>query len=272
MTPTVYQIETTEQGRVGELSATVTGSLSGSVTLGVPADFVEDFSLYSSTANFLTDPNSFYTAEGQNTGQLAIDADTFYTGYTKSLRYTYPSGTGTDYTITPGHIDFTAAGVLNGAQTDIWVEYAIKFASGFTLLGNGQPGGAGLKAVQIRVSPEVGGRFGVQLTNNDSPDFDMEGPNDDYTDLFQNFPTTGIMDGNWHVIRRHVDVSNASAITHATWIDGVFKGRKTSSGSAVTSLTALIYFNNLNKLAASSQDLWIGYLKLWTTSPGWVDS
>lgn len=33
MTPTVYQIETTEQGRVGELSATVTGSLSGSVTV-----------------------------------------------------------------------------------------------------------------------------------------------------------------------------------------------------------------------------------------------
>lgn len=106
----------------------VTASITGGG--GASADFTEDFSTYTSTTDFLNDPNGYYDeAEDNNTGQMALDTGVGYDTLTQSVRYDFPDQAGncaSEPTISR-LVDFSAPAVFGADQTEFWGEIQIRF-------------------------------------------------------------------------------------------------------------------------------------------------
>lgn len=129
-------VEGDANGTAATLSATINGA---TVTTTMPTVTVtapwlnEDFSTYSSTANFLSDPRSiYYTAEDSHTENIALDQAVGYGTLTQSYRGTYPAQNLQDYTI-------RRALQLPGAVTEFWWELWVKFAANFTTAAGNPP-------------------------------------------------------------------------------------------------------------------------------------
>ena len=245
-------ITATSEGRNGSSAIEVRSASSAGAVI------VEDFSTYTSTADLISDPRGVYDrVEDINSGRISLDTSVGYGGSGRSMRYDYPGGTGTDYTIS------RALRIPAGAQ-EVWVEAVIRFSSGFSIAGNGQQAGSALKTLHVGVRGAAG-RFGL---NFEGSSMRAEGPNDDYTNLYiQGGPSaSAIMDGQWHVLRYHVRLGATDF--HEYWVDGVHRGSQTGR-TAASSLVAVALARNLNKLAPNAQSLWWGKVSVWTQNPGW---
>lgn len=220
---------------------------------------VEDFSTYADTAEFLSDPRGIYrTAEDFRTGQMAIDTAVGYGGLTRSLRYDYPGGTGTDHTISrmldmPGSV-----------AAEVWVESIVRWSPNFTIEGNGQAAGSALKLMHVEVTGAAG-RFAVNL---EGGSVRAEGPNDDYDGLyiFGSTNVSALFDGQPHVIRHHVRLGAQDF--HEFWVDGVYQGSATGA-TAAAAFWGIALCRNLNKLAADAMQMWWHQVRVYDTDPGW---
>lgn len=221
-------------------------------------DLVEDFSTYTSTSNLISNPRGVYNiVEDFRTDRITLDTSIGYGSSDRSMRYDYPSGTGTDYTIS------RSLPIPGGAQ-EVWVEAIVRFSPNFSIAGNGQQAGNALKTLHVGVRG-VAGRFGL---NFEGSSMRAEGPNDDYDGLYiSGGPSaSSVMDGQWHILRYHVRLGATDF--HEYWVDGMHRGSQTGR-TAASSLIAVSLAKNLNKLAPNAQSLWWGKVSVWTQNPGW---
>ena len=103
---------------------------------GVPPDFEEDFSSYTTTAHMLSDPRNIYSTEDDTNSGISLDTSMGVGALTQSMKYTYPNRTGSggrcnDFSITRG-IRFDRAGVLGRNVQEYWWEIYVRFSANFT--------------------------------------------------------------------------------------------------------------------------------------------
>lgn len=251
----VARIVASAEGKADTVEVTVSADPGG----GAEPVFVEDFSTYSSTANFLSDPRGIYQdAEDFRTDRIFLDEAVGFGGSSKSMRYDYPSGTGTDYTVS------RMLEMPTGTSQEVWVEVTIRFTPDFTIAGNGQGAGPALKLMHVEQNG-VAGRFGL---NFEGSSLRAEGPNDQYDPLYI---TTGvsvstIFNGDWHTIRYHVRLGANDF--HEVWVDGVHRGSK-EANSAANNLWGIALARNLNMLSDRAMSMWWGRVRIWNANPGW---
>lgn len=230
-------------------------------TSSVTPVLVEDFSTYSSTANMLADPRGIYRlAEDFRTANMTLDTSVGYDIVSQSLRYDYPSGTDTDYTISR-MLDMPAE-----VGTEVWVEVVVRWSNNFTIAGNGQPAGSALKLLHVEQNGSAG-RFAVNL---EGSTIRAEGPNDDYDDLYIN-PSPGVsvstlFDGQPHVIRYHVRLGTDDF--HEFSVDGQYLGSETGQ-TAASEFWGIALCRNLNKLSAVNMQMWWHLIRVYDQDPLW---
>lgn len=260
-----------------------------------PASWLlEDFSTYTSTADWLSDPRGIYSvAEDVNTSEMFLDTTTGVDinglSLTQCVRYDFPDRTADtctgsthkgrcgDYSI-GRNIKFPASATVN----EVWVELYIKFPTDFTTVA---PAG-----------------WGCTGTCNSNPDYKMLFVRDTITQrcnlqpgTFGNSWTFGVpgdqegnggtpsktipglpWDGQWHQYRIHVMKDQSGSLGHYTagdvWFDGVLK--KSFPGVTVSSTTYGKYFGialgrNMNQGPDHVMSVYWGQLTLWNTDPGW---
>jgi hypothetical protein len=252
-----YRVIAVQQG--GTLADTSTVVVSAVNPSGAAPLVEEDFSQYTSTANMLSDPRGIYrTAEDFRTASIALDQSVGYGTSSRSMRYDYPAGTGRDFTIS------RMLNMPSGARGEVWVEFAVRWSSNFTITGNGQGAGPALKLLHVEQNG-VAGRFGINL---EGSSIRAEGPNDAYQSLylFGNVSTAALFNSQWHVIRYHVRLGESDF--HEFWVDGVYQGSKTGA-TAASSLWGVALARNLNMLADRPMSMWWGRVRLWGSNPGW---
>jgi len=236
------------------VSVTVTGA-------AVTPVLVEDFSTYTDTANMLADPRGIYLlGEEFRTDRMTLDTTLGYSGLTQCMRYDYPAGTGTDYTIS------RMLDMPTGASTEVWVEAVIRWDADFTIAGNGQGAGAAQKLLHVEQTGAAG-RFAVNL---EQTTMRAEGPNDNYAAFYINNGLTNVsalFDAQWHVLRYHVRLGASDF--HEFWLDGVPQG-SASAVSAAASLWGIALARNLNMQSAIDMSMYWGRVRIYNTDPGWV--
>lgn len=234
-----------------------TGGLTPPPAATKGAYIVEDFSSYSSTSQFVSDPRGIYNrVEDQRTDRMSIDNTVGYGGSNRSLRYDYPGGMALEYTIT------RQLRVPAGTK-EVWVEAVVRFQPGFTF-----DTGGGMKLLHVNVFPDGIGRFGINIENGNGGTINAEGPVDNYNAFYLRGPSSNSLrsGGDWHVIRFHVNLAGTK--THRFWFDGNYVGSQTASTSA-NQVTGISLARNMNRTGSDPQSLWWGRVAVWTENPGW---
>lgn len=221
----------------------------------------EDFSTYADMAALLTDPRGIYTeVEDFRTDRMTLDTAVGLAPSTQALRYNYPAGSATDYTISRC-IDMPA-----GVTNEVWVEAVVRWSEDFTIAGNGQPAGSALKLLHVNQSGSAG-RWGLNI---EGSTLRAEGPNDAYGALYINpspaASVTTLFDGADHVLRYHVRLG--ALAFHEFWADGVYYG-SAEAATGSSSLNNVSLCRNLNKLSAVDMELWWLRIRIYDTDPGW---
>ena len=230
---------------------------------GVSPYLREDFSTYTSTANMIADPRNIYSnSEEFNTNYIVLDTGVGYGALTQSMRYDWPAtGSAPGITISR-QLDFPSN------QTEVWIEFAVRFSSNFSIDAN-YAGGKAYKLFHANIaSGGPAGRFGMQFENGDAGTLNGEGPNDDYQNLYFTTSTSSssLWDQSWHVIRWHISLGATD--THQIWVDGVSQGSATGS-TAATGINGLAIGKNMNQGPLQTQEIWWGYVDVYTQNPGW---
>lgn len=229
----------------------------------------DDFSTYTTTGDFLSDPRGIYNdgeafcangcANSESDGEIHLDAGVAYAGLGQSIRYDHDGG---------GTLSVQAA--LSPNKTKVWVEWAVMFESGFTMAG----GGASAEAYKflfanIQQNAPATGRWGIEFSNGDNGNLFAVGPDDlggqVLIEADENMES--LNDGQWHVYRWYI---NADDDEMEFWIDGVSQGGGLSSGwsTAGGTMTAVSFGRNMNKQVAP-ESMWWGYWKIYDQDPGW---
>lgn len=230
---------------------------------GAAPVLVEDFSTYANTADLLADPRGIYlTFEDARTANMTLDDAVGYNGVPQSLRYDYPSGLDTDYTISR-MLDMPVE-----VGTEVWIEAVLRFSPNFTIAGNGQPAGSALKMLHAEINGSAG-RFAVNLEGSTAR---AEGPNDDYDNLYIN-PSPGVnvsalFDGAPHVIRHHIILGVTDF--HEFSVDGVYQG-SASGATAAFEFWGVALCRNLNKLGPEAMSLWWHRVRVYAANPNWPE-
>src|SRR5690606_13433804 len=155
---------------------------------------------------FAADPRGIYArSEDLRLDRMSLDGG--------ALRYDYPAGKGTDFTI--------SRTLRLPDVSEVWVEAVVRWSPGFSIRGNGQRAGPAQKLLHVGIHGPAG-RFGVNL---EAETLRAEGPNDNYEGLYIRGRTTTsqLFNGRWHTIRYHVRTAGGSG-EHTVWVDGVRQG------------------------------------------------
>ena len=249
-----------------------------------------DFEVYETIAQMDTTTavwDTFEAAYGCGTPPCAggsgayIDTVRGYNGRRHSLRY--------DFFV----VDSTASQTIGRAfsfpanQTEIWLEFPIRYTTDFGTdpLGSlGSPGdhkllfGGTQQGNTYRWSFKVGGDQNV--SNNNKVKVERPGTT---TNTVQNIPGITAQgafwnDGEWHTVRIHwkhsVPGGTANGIQEY-WIDGDSVFAETgfitaTDGDVQDRITSLALGRNKDDGPSSKLiSLWWGYMKVWTSDPGW---
>jgi hypothetical protein len=82
--------------------------------------------------------------------------------------------------------------------------------------------------------------------------------------------STPYYDGNWHIVRLHWKVSNTGQGIYYLAIDGKVITNWTGQNSrSDLPFERFVLGANMNNFPVITQSFWIGYFKMWSTSPGW---
>lgn len=251
---------------------------------------LEDFSTYTSTANFLANPNGFYdVSSDQNTQDIVLDQSVGYGTSTQSMRYDFADRTADvasrceDYTraraltLWPPY-----AGAPGPGRPHVWVDLWMKFSKNFTVSAPASWDCASGAAYKLHAGGVFGpdkGRFMIQqgatawtveLPDNSAlfgPD-NIQGPVVKGRALLPQ----DLSDDQWHRWRYEMKISSAPDVA-----DGVFNGWLDDqvwfrSGPQVVNrsmIWAIGLGANMNQGPAELQSLWYGRIALYSTDPGW---
>lgn len=270
-------------GTATTLTCTIGGS---AVTTTMPTITVsnvsvwllEDFSTYSSTANFLSNPRNIYSlagyainssttinaGEASNPGQIVLDQSVGYAAgsLAQSLRYDYPSTSAADY-------DIGVNLVLPSNTTELWLEVAFRLQNGFSVFGpldpdhNGDQGiSSGLKFLFGRTDVD---RFALILGPNQNYSFAPPGHEGDQQAEFGDW--TALADGNWHLLRWHMKTGSSGLCVL------VIDGTTIKDWGTVSTTASYIYGialgRNMNSGVTNPESLWWGRVRGYNSDPGW---
>jgi uncharacterized protein YjdB len=269
-------------------SAPVGGS--SGATSGTPW-VADDFSSYTSSANFVSDPRQIYNKiEDMNTQQMVIDNTVGLNigghNLKQSLRYDYPSQVSNVQGAQTGRCgDYYVARSMNlpaNAKVDqIWMEFYVKFSANFTTIAPkswGCTGNPDFKTIFIKTYPDS--RFqlktGTSAQGETAPIYRWwarypSGPDED------NYAVNAY-DGQWHRVQMYAKRSTTASSkdgAYKVWIDGAVaynaQGVNTlsNSGGAITSLYGAWLGQNMNQGPGQLQSMWWGYWAFYNTNPGW---
>ena len=244
---------------------------------------VEDFSEYSSTSQFLSDPRGIYElGSDQNTGQMTLDKSVGYGTLTQSLRYDVPDRTG-DTSSRCGDLTIRRDLTLPSQVTEVWVELEVKFVSNWSDIAPSSWSCSSAPDYKFFFGGVVNvtGRFEEHLGARGAGDFGFGAPDPSGYENFDqahgglngsHTTAASIFDGQWHQHRLHFRLDSPTSASVQFWLDGV--KRFDVTGLKVTNTgTPLLYKvvlgANLNQGPDQAQSYWWGKVNVWNTNPGW---
>jgi Big-like domain-containing protein len=269
-------------------SGVVTGLATGSATIRATVDtangaaavavdpttspapvpwLLEDFSTYTSTSNWLSDPRGIYSVpEDEATGQMTLDGvGVNVDGYslTKAARYDY---------VAPGCASQTVARNLKLPATvkELWLEVYVKFSTNFTTQNvNGCSTPPDFKMLFARIN-ELVGRGAVRWGSQTPPQVTVElGPN---VDLYTGVAISTYSDNRWHRLRVHWRISDPNSAIQVR-IDGVTVYNRTnfSVGGTDPRFYGIAIGRNLDQgVPSGTMSEWWGRIAAFNSNPGWT--
>ena len=266
-------------------------------TFGSPV-IDEDFEYYE-IIDSLNDCNacnngsaSPWTAAGDGGGAggsgPVIDTTTGYNGRRHSLRYDYYVADSTaSQTITRDLDFFNDFGL--GRQLEIWTEFAIRYNTDFMTDPPGSENAPGDHKLFFGGTQQSATyRWQLKVGSNSNPNNGVGGGHagtNTSTTYFtgRTAQNTFWNDGEWHLVRihwKHSDPANATNAIQEYWIDGdsvfaetgfaTISSDSTAGEPRVDSITGFSLGKNKDDgPSAKLISLWWGYIKVWTSDPGW---
>jgi hypothetical protein len=266
------------------------GSLADTSTVTIDAPtaatpfLVEDWSTYTSTANFHSDPRSIYDNEefggpwgqwnrielDQTTGIADIGAGTS----TKSMKYTWPDRTNATgvQPDAPRCADFYILKVMRFTPApEVWGEFYVKFSANWTSRAPASWGcqsNADYKFLFYGTLP--GSRFSLKndyagVGNRWDPTAPGQGDGDN------NFIHNVFHDNQWHRIRWRAKLAlGGQPGIHEVWLDNtkVYSQVLTATANQ-TGIYGIFLGNNMNQGPGHIQTLHFGLVRLYSSNPGW---
>lgn len=229
---------------------------------------LEDFSTYSSWANWIADPRGIYsTAEDELTSSNSfLDTTTGVNinGYhlTQCVRYDY---------IAPGCVSQTIERNLVFPSTvgEVWFELYCKWTTNFTtknVNGCGTP--PDFKMFFLRSNAGLG-RGAVRWGSQDPPEISVEILS--AVDLLTGTNISGYSDNAWHQLRGHWHINGTSSLIHLD-IDGVqiYHNGALNAGSSSPSFYGASFARNLDQgIPSGTMSQYWGRLAFFIVDPGW---
>ena len=220
-----------------------------------------------------------------------IDTTTGYNGRRHSLRFDFYVADSTLSQTIGRQIDFDDLGVAN--QTEIWLEFPIRYDTDFRTNPLGTEAGPGdhkllfgntEQSATYRWEFKVGANTWTP-TNNNGVCGGHAGTNSENTCFGggRNAQDSFWDDGEWHNVRihwKHSTPANATNGIQQYWIDGdsafAETGFATISSDSTDGQPEQDYIINIS-MGRNKDDgptaklisLWWGYMKVWTSDPGW---
>ena len=246
------------------MSATSSKTFALAVTTEVAPTLLEDFSTYTSTANFLTNPRGIWKmgVDGSGTDRIVLDQSVGYGASSKSMRYDWPNNAdgNQNTTIHPGFLYFP------GNLTHVWVEFVVRFNPNFAV-NAGEAGGAEYKLAAMGSYFGSSGRWNVPEMQ--EYQFVSGWPGNEAG--FITGPTPrDIWDGQPHVFR--VEAKLGPNGIFKLWIDGVLMVNQ-SGFTTDPSHNVIDCFGpglNLNQGPNfAGMQMWWHKIAMWSNDPGW---
>lgn len=251
------------------------------VTVSAPSsvtpDLFEDFSTYTSTANFIADPRNIYRAgEDKNTQQMFLAVGEGLNGG-KAIEYRYPAARITvDYTISRS-ID---AETLWGTNvTNVWWEQVVRFSDNFDMYDPTNPPSTGLKFMHAGVRNPQSSRFGGVIQQHDYQSRYLLGypDNEQFITGIPGFDcSTMFGSGQWHTFRFRYKVNVPYATPNG--ICSVILPNGTTSNNQNLNIPRSNIFKlattqNMNEKPATAtyMSMFIGSITVYhgSNDPGW---
>jgi len=242
--------------------------------LSNPPFLLEDFSTYSSTANWIADPRGIYsTAEDVNTAQMVLDTTVGCTpaGTSQTGRYDFPDRSGDVQGPLTGRCgDYTIGRNLSlpATITEGWFSFYHKSDSFFKTLA---PSGWGCNSAAAYKT--WFGRTDVSRYNlvlgifGETADYTWSaGPgNQEPAD----FPLTWTpFDGAWHYYQMHCKIGSGSNGICNLAVDGVVKKTNTGlSAGGASDIYGIAIGRNMNQGPGTVQSEWWGPIACYTSDP-----
>jgi uncharacterized protein YjdB len=254
-------ITATSEGRTATATITVTTSNSsgpGAKPAAAPA-IVEDFSTYTSTANFISDPRGIYNrVEDQQTSRITLDTDVLFNGH-PTMRYDWP--------VNAVEPTITRMLRLPARTRKVWVEWWSLYPTNFL------DGVSAKKVLFVHGDNGSGliGRFAVNMENGPGGSFNAEGDHvggiyEGPGGWYRRGPANReILDGKWHRHRVAVDLD---VPRFRYWLDDTLRTDAVAE-ITITGLGGVSMGRNFNRTpAVPVVERW-GEIRIWTTDPGW---
>lgn len=250
-------------------------------------DLIEDYSTYSDTANFLSDPRGIYReSEDNTTNQMLIDTSEHDEGFSQSLRYRYLHSGGGANSIT------IRRQIETGNREEIWAEFRFKYSTNFTtanaaapndhklIFGNTQAGENGRWAFYIGSDGSDVANHTLMVETPYRTVGSSHKPGTGFQGAYYLTNSPGWAEdiwesGEWHTVRFHLKSTTTNAIFRV-WLDGVRIHNETGFGVGDTDGSADLIegfswcHNKDDGPGGVEMFLWWQWAKFWwTQSPGW---
>lgn len=251
----------------------------------VEPDFVEDFSDWTSTSDFINRGKSsgMYSNEDNSAQYISLDQTVGVAPLTQSMCVTYP---GYDY----GQVGAVCNGLTVGRnltlpspQIELWAEFYVKFQN-WTLYP-GYPGSVS-SPCSGGYNPDFKLIFGRMNGPGDPSRFEVLWGNSVNGNIVTGFPgneaayavnhpelVAASFDGNWHRVGVHWKYSTSAGIVEL-WVNGTQIWSRTSIATMASNqgqLWSLALGRNRDPQPSSIQKFWFGKVKVWYegNNPGW---
>ena len=278
-------ITATSEGVSGTASLTVTAAAA------VTAWRTEDFSTYTSDANFKSDPRGIYDEfyDGDS-GNFILDQTVGYNGRTQSMRFRFPGqglNTGSaGAEVSPGRIL-----QLPSATKHFWAEFYIRTSANFKtdwrteinntsknpdykwlFLEKGQAKGRwqikmGFGATNWQLGPSMTGD--ATATYQNGVDTNNDGIGEGYYD--EPCCSNNLWTNAWERVRVEAKMGTGDGILRLWMGDGATPhySRTDLIADDATGFTGIFIGRNLNIQPAETMYLWTGLVNYYNTNPGW---
>jgi len=260
---------------------------------GPPADLIEDFSSYSSTANLMSGGSKPWWSTGEDvcgnsggngscptsdTGTIWLDTSVGLNAgghsLSQSMRYDQPAS---PVCASPNDPSVGRNINLPSTQVEIWLEIWAMFSSGWSAADNrSQTGGGcdpGYKFIFGRING-TGDRWSLGVeggTGTQDLNFIASYPPTGSTNLNVSYASAGFAprDGGWHRYRMHWKCGSGNGVD-AWWFDNNLCVNRTGISPAANNIYGLALGRNINSGPVLAQSIWWGLVQVWwTQDPGW---